>query len=40
MLDKEFKAMVIKIFTALEKRIEDLSETFNKEIENIKNNQR
>lgn len=31
--------MVIKIFTGLEKRVEDLSETFDKEIEHIKKNQ-
>ena len=37
MPDREFKVMVIKIFSGLEKRAEDLSETLNKEIENIKN---
>ena len=30
MPDKEFKLMVIKIVTGLEKRVEDLSEKFNK----------
>ena len=39
MPDKEFKVMIIKIFTGLEKRMEDFSETFNKEVENIKKNQ-
>ena len=29
--DEEFKAMVLNIFTGLEKRVEDLTETFNKE---------
>ena len=32
MPDREFKAMIIKIFTGLEKRVEDLSEILNKEI--------
>lgn len=32
--------MIIKIFTGLEKRLEELSETFNKETENIERNQR
>ena len=31
--------MAIKILTRLEKREEDISETLNKEIENIKKNQ-
>ena len=39
MPDQEFKVMIIKILTGLEKRVEDLSETFNKETENIKKNQ-
>ena len=30
--------MVIKILSGLEKRVEDISETFNKEIENRKKN--
>ena len=30
--DKEFKLVVIKILPGLEKRVEDLSETLNKEI--------
>ena len=37
--DKELKVMVVKILTQLEKRMKDLSEIFNKEIENIKKNQ-
>lgn len=37
MSDKEFKAMVMKILTRLERQVEDLGETFNKEQENIKN---
>ena len=39
MPDTDFKVMVIKILTGLEKRLENLSDTFNKEIENIKKNQ-
>ena len=39
MPDKEFKLMVIRILTGLEKGVEYLSETFNKEIENRKRNQ-
>jgi len=35
MLDEEFKIMVRKMLTGLEKRVEDLSDTLNKEIENI-----
>ena len=34
--DKEFKVMVIKALMALERRVDELSENFNKEIENIK----
>ena len=37
---RKFKVMVIKILTGLEERRENLSETFNKERENIKKNQR
>ena len=37
--DKEFKVMIIKILSGPEKRVEDLSEIHNKEIENIKKNQ-
>jgi len=33
MLDEEFKIMVRKMLTGLEKRVEDLSETLNKERE-------
>jgi len=36
MPDKESKVMVIKIFIGLVKKGEDVSETFNKEIGNIK----
>ena len=34
---REFKVIFIKILTGLEKKVEDMSETLNKEIENIKN---
>ena len=37
--DREFKVMVIKALIGLEKRVGDISETFNKEIENIKRDQ-
>ena len=36
MPNREFKVMVIKILTGLEKRVEGLSEALNKEVENIK----
>ena len=36
MPDKEFKVMIIKILSELEKRVEDISETL-KEMENISN---
>ena len=36
MSDIEFKVIVMKIVTGLEKRVEDLSETLNKGIEKIK----
>lgn len=36
MLDKEFKVVFIKILTERQKRVDDLTETFNKQIENIK----
>ena len=36
--DKEFKVMVIKMFTELSKRTYKLSENFNKVIHNIKQN--
>lgn len=39
MLYKECKVVVIEIPTGLEKGVGDLSEAFNKEIENIKKNQ-
>ena len=32
MPDREFKVMIIKIFTGLEKRVKDISETLNNEI--------
>ena len=32
MPDKEFKVMIIKILTGLEKRVEDISKTLNTEI--------
>lgn len=34
--DKEFKLMVLKMLTKFEKRVEELSKNFNKEIQNIK----
>ena len=37
--DKQFKELVIKMLTELGKRIDEHSENFNKEIENIKKNQ-
>ena len=39
MLERKFKVMVIKIYTVLAKRVDDLGETLNKEVENIKKNQ-
>ena len=36
MSDRQFKVMITKIFSGLEKRVEDLSETLNKEVENIR----
>lgn len=39
MLDKDFKVVNIKMLTGLERRVEEFSEAFNKEIENIKKNQ-
>lgn len=35
---KEFKGIIIKIFTAIEKRVNELNENFNKEMVNLKNN--
>ena len=32
MTDRELKAMIIRILTKLEKRVKDMSETFNTEI--------
>ena len=34
MPDREFKAMIIRILTGLEKRVEDINETFNTKIRN------
>ena len=34
MLDVEFKAMIIRILTGLEKRVEEISETLNTKIRN------
>ena len=39
MSDKEFKVIITMIFIRLEKRVEEISEIFNKEMENIKKNQ-
>ena len=39
MPDREFQVMVIKKLSGLEKRVGNLSETLNKELENIKKNQ-
>lgn len=39
MLDKQFEIMILKIFTGLETRVEELSENFNKELENMRKNQ-
>ena len=36
LLDKVFKALVLRILTELGKRIDEHSENFNKELENIK----
>ena len=36
--DKEFKALETRMLTDLGKRIDQHSENFNKELENIKNN--
>ena len=37
--DTELKVIVIKMFTELRRRMDELSVNFNKVIENIKNNQ-
>ena len=34
--DKEFKAMVLKMFKELRRRMDEYNEKFNKELENIK----
>ena len=39
MSDREFKVMVIKIIDGCEKRMGDLSKTFNEETEHIKKKQ-
>lgn len=36
LLDKEFKVMVIKMFTELRRRMDEHSEIFNKEVEDIR----
>ena len=36
--DREFKVMVIKILNGLEKRVQDICENLNKNIETIKKN--
>ena len=36
MPDREFKVMIIKILARLEKRVEDITKTLNKEIEPIR----
>ena len=36
MPEKTFKVMIIKMLTGLEKRMEELSKSFNKKMENIK----
>ena len=37
--DKEFKVIIIKMLTKLRIRIEEHTENFNKELENIRKNQ-
>ena len=37
--DKEFKVMIIKMLNELRRRMDEHSEKFNKELENIKKNQ-
>lgn len=37
--DKELKAILIRMLTELWKRIDEFSENFNKQLENIKKNQ-
>ena len=39
MPDKEYNVMIIKMLRGLERRVEELRENFNKEIENTKKNQ-
>lgn len=39
MSDKEIKVMIIKMLTMVERRLNELSNTFNKELENVKMNQ-
>lgn len=36
MPDKKFKLLVIKIFTGLERNVDELSKNFSKEIKNMK----
>jgi len=37
--DKEFKVMVLKIFMGFERKVDELSEYFKKDIENVKKKQ-
>ena len=37
--DREFKVIIIRILTGLEKRVENLSKILNNDIENMKKNQ-
>lgn len=39
MSEKEFKGTIIKMLSKLERRVKQVSETFNKEMENVKKNQ-
>ena len=38
--NKEFKVMIIKMLSELRRRMDEHSEKFNKELENIKKNQK
>ena len=40
MLDREFKSMIIRIFTGLWKRMEDIRDSLTTEIKQLKKNQR
>lgn len=39
MSDKKIKVMIVKMLTMVERRLNELSNTFNKELENVKMNQ-